>query len=113
LHAPIVKFAAGGLAIGWPCRPSFSSARAPHRNFRPFSQFPPQSTGPTLFTNIFLPLFTLSRNMSDLPMPPLSKQQMQEAKEAFKMFDKVRQVQSACTDNALDFCAGYYFVNVI
>ena len=30
--------------------------------------------------------------MSDLPMPPLSKQQMQEAREAFNMFDKVRQV---------------------
>mmetsp|Transcript_24132 Transcript_24132/g.56661 ORF Transcript_24132/g.56661 Transcript_24132/m.56661 type:complete len:155 (-) Transcript_24132:363-827(-) len=26
--------------------------------------------------------------MSDLPMPPLSKQQMQEAREAFNMFDK-------------------------
>jgi len=37
--------------------------------------------------------------MSDLPMPPLSKQQMQEAREAFNMFDKVRQVTSACTDN--------------
>lgn len=51
--------------------------------------------------------------MSDLPMPPLSKQQMQEAREAFNMFDKVRQDQHRPIPTTLGFCAGYYFVHII
>ena len=51
--------------------------------------------------------------MSDLPMPPLSKQQMQEAREAFNMFDKVRQSNIGLYRQPFWVSApGYYFVHI-
>ena len=50
--------------------------------------------GPTisLYASYSITKAKLNKNiMSELPMPPLTKQQVQEAREAFRMFDKVRQ----------------------